>query len=132
MNQGTFLAILRVMDMLCSFRLVLEGKTGKEIPETSRLEFFEGFLANNVALSGAENKTPSPLNRGGIANLPLLRTIKNSPKVPRDKFLGSDELFCIIGICKFGSFKNPFATLLACGNFTLGSEDLFCWYKQKK
>ena len=29
----TFLIILGVMEILCSFRLVLEGKTGKEIPE---------------------------------------------------------------------------------------------------
>ena len=39
----TFLTILGVMDILCSFRLVLEGKTGKEIPESSRLEFLESF-----------------------------------------------------------------------------------------
>ena len=29
----TFLTILEVMEILCSFRLVLEEKTGKEIPE---------------------------------------------------------------------------------------------------
>ena len=29
----TFLTILGVMEILCRFRLVLEGKTGKEIPE---------------------------------------------------------------------------------------------------
>ena len=33
------------------------------------------------------------------------------PKVPRAKFLGSNGLFCFISICKFGSFKNPFATI---------------------
>ena len=33
------------------------------------------------------------------------------PKVPRAKFLGSDGLFCFISICKFRSFKNPFATI---------------------
>ena len=32
---------------ICSFKLVLEGKTGKEIPELSRLEFLKKFLANN-------------------------------------------------------------------------------------
>ena len=31
-----FLTILGVMEILCSFRLVLEGKTGKEIPKSSR------------------------------------------------------------------------------------------------
>ena len=35
----TFLTILGVTDILCSFRLVLERKTVKDIPESSRLEF---------------------------------------------------------------------------------------------
>ena len=71
----TFLTILRVMEILYSFRLVLEGKIGKEIPESSRLEFLEKFLANNFALLDAEGNTWGPLNRGGIADLPLLRTL---------------------------------------------------------
>ena len=33
----TFLTILEVMVVLRSFRVVLEEKTGKEIPESSRL-----------------------------------------------------------------------------------------------
>ena len=37
----TFLTILGAMEILCSFRLALEGKTGKEIPESSRFEFLE-------------------------------------------------------------------------------------------
>ena len=61
--------------MLCSFRLVLERKTGKEISKSSRLEYLEKFLANNFALSEAEENTSGPLNRGGIADLPLLRTL---------------------------------------------------------
>ena len=39
----TFLTILGVGEILYSFRLVLEGKTGKEIPESSRLELLEKF-----------------------------------------------------------------------------------------
>ena len=35
----TILTILEFIEILCSFRLVLEGKTGKEIPESSRLGF---------------------------------------------------------------------------------------------
>ena len=58
--------------MLCSFRLVLEGKADKEILESSRLEFLEKFLANNVGLSDAEDNTSGPLNGGGIADLSLL------------------------------------------------------------
>ena len=59
--------------ILYSFRLVLEEKTCKEIPESSRLEFLEKFSANNFALSDAEDNTSRPLSRGGIADLPLLR-----------------------------------------------------------
>ena len=44
------------------FKLVLEGKTGNEIPESSRLEFTEKFSANNFVLSDAEDNTSGPLN----------------------------------------------------------------------
>ena len=64
-----------VTEILCSFKLVLEGKTGKEIPESSRLEFIEKFSASNFALSDAEDKISGLLNTGGIADLPLLRTL---------------------------------------------------------
>ena len=70
-----FLTILGATEILCSFRLVLEGKTHKEIPESSRLKILEKFLANNFALSDTEDNTSGPLNKGGIADLPLLRTI---------------------------------------------------------
>ena len=63
------------MEILCSFRSVLEGKTGKEMPESSRLEFVEKFLANNFVLSGVEGKTSGSLNRRGIAELPLLKIL---------------------------------------------------------
>ena len=52
-----------------------EINSGKEIPESSRLGFLEKFLANNFALSDAEDNTSGTLNRGGIADLPLLRTL---------------------------------------------------------
>ena len=54
-NQGvmTFLNILGVTEILCSFRLVPEGKTGKEIPESLKLEFLEKFWTNNFALTDA-------------------------------------------------------------------------------
>ena len=71
----TFLTILGVTEILCSLRLVIEGTTVKDIPESSRLEFFEKYSANNFALSDAEDNTSRQLNRGGIADLPLLRTL---------------------------------------------------------
>ena len=72
---ATFLTILWVTEILCSFKLVLDEKTGKGIPESSRLEFLEKFSANNFALSDTEDNTSGSLNRGGIADLPFLRTL---------------------------------------------------------
>ena len=48
------LSILGVTEILCSFRLVLEGKTGIEITKLSRLEFLEKFLASNFTSSETE------------------------------------------------------------------------------
>ena len=81
---------MEVTEILSSFKLVLEGKTGKEIgiSESSRLEFLEKFSANNFALSDAENNTSGPLNRGGIANLPLLRTLLLTLKSPESQVFG--------------------------------------------
>ena len=45
----SFLTILGGTEILCSFRLVPEGKSGKEIPKASRLEFLEKFLGYNFA-----------------------------------------------------------------------------------
>ena len=71
----TFLTTLGVTEILCSFRLVLEGETGKEIPQSPRLEFLEKFLANNFALSDAGDNTSGQMNRVGKADLPQLRAL---------------------------------------------------------
>ena len=78
-NKSTFvmtlLTILGVTEILCSFRLVLEGIMGKEMSQLSRLIFLERLLANRFALSDAEDNNCGPLNRGGIVDLPMLRTL---------------------------------------------------------
>ena len=71
----TFLTMLGVKEMSCSLRLILEGKTGKKIPKSSNLEFLEKLLANNFALSEVKDNTYASLNKRGIADLPLLRTL---------------------------------------------------------
>ena len=65
----TFLDKWWVTEILCSFRLVLEGEAGKEIPESSKLEFSEKFLANSFALSDADDNTSGSLNTGSMADL---------------------------------------------------------------
>ena len=129
----TFLITLGVTEILCSFRLVLEGKTGKEIPESSRLEFLERFLANNFALSDAEDNTSGPLNRGGIEDLPLLRILLAiSQKFREQSFWEMMDSFVLLAYASLAASRTLFQQLLACLKITLDSEDLFCWYKLKK
>ena len=82
-------------------------KIGEEIPESSRLAFSERFLSNNSALSGAEDNTFGPLNRVGIPDLPLLRTLLAIRQKSREpcfwEVIDSDG--------KFDSFKNPLSEL---------------------
>ena len=129
----TFLTVLGVTEILCSFRLVLEEKTGKETLESSRLEFLEKFLANNFALSDTEDHTSEPLNRGGIADLPLLRTLLAIRQKSREpSFWEVMDTFVLLAYASLVASRTVLQRFLACLKFTLDSEDLFCWYKRKK
>ena len=128
-----FLTILGVTEILYNLRLVLEGKTGKGIPESSRLEFLEKFSANNFASSDAEDSTSRPLNRGGIADLPFLRTLLAIRRMSQGQsFWEVMDSFVLSAYASLAASRALLQRLLACLKFTLGSEDLFCWYKRKK
>ena len=128
----TFLTILGVTEIY-SFRLVVEGKTGKEKPQWSRLEFLKKFSTNNFALSDAEDNTSGPLNRGGIADLPLLRTLLAIRQKSREpSFWEVIDSFVLLAYASLAASRTLLQRLLACLNFTLESEDLSFWYKQKK
>ena len=116
----TLLTILRVTSIFCCFRLFVEGQTDKEIPESSRLEFIERCLANNFALSDAEDSTSGPLTRGVL-------------EILRAKFHGTDGLFYFISLKQksLAASRTLLQQLLACLNFTLDSDRLFFWYKPK-
>ena len=69
----------------------------------------------------------------GVQQIYLVEnTIGNSPKVPQAKFLGNDGLFCFISICKFGSFKNPFATITSLSELYLRIRRFFSLVQMKK
>ena len=96
-------------------KLVLEGKTGKEIPDSSRLEFLEKFSASKQFFfirCGRQHLRAVEQRRYSRFTF-VENAISNSPKVVRAKFLGSNGLFCFIRICKFGSFKNTFASIIS-------------------
>ena len=129
----TFLTILGVIEILCHFRLVLEGKTGKKTPESSRLELLGKFLVNNFALSHAEGNYSEPLNRGGITDLPLLRTpLAICQKSRETSFWEVIDSFVLVAYASLVVSRTLLQQLLAYLNFNLDSEDLFCSYKQKK
>ena len=99
------------------FRLVLEGKTGEKIPESSRLEFLEKFLANNFALSDAEDNTSGPLNRGGIADLPLLRALLAICQKTREPSLWEViDSFVLVAYASLAASRTLLQRLLACTN----------------
>ena len=111
-----------------NFRLVVEGKTGREIPKLSRLEFLEKVPANKFALSEAEDSTSGSLNRRGIANLPLLRTLLAiHQKSGESSFWEVMDSFVLIVYASLAASRTLLQRLLACLNLTLNSEDLFCW-----
>ena len=118
------------MEILCSFRLVLEGKKGNRA--SSRLELLEKLLANNFALSDAEDNTSGPLNRGCIEDLPLLRTLLAIRQKSQEPSLWEVmDSFILVAYASLAASRTILQRLLACLNFPLDSEDLLCWYKQK-
>ena len=127
----TFITILGVTKILWSFRLVLKGTAGKGIPESSRLEFLETILVHNFALSYAEYSTSGPLNRGGITDLSLLRTLL-AIRIRSQEPSFWELMDSIVLLLTYANLTASKTFLLACLNVTLDSEELFCWYKRKK
>ena len=66
MNQDE-LTILGVTEILCSFRLVPEGKTGKDT-RLIKIRVLRKVFSKQFCLSDAEDNTCSLLNTGGIAD----------------------------------------------------------------
>ena len=112
------------------FQISSTMETGKEIPESSRLEFIEKFSANNFALSDAEDNTSGPLNRGGIADLPLLRTLLAIRQKSREhSFWEVMDSFVLLAYASLAASRTLLQRLLAC---TLELKDFSPWYKRKK
>ena len=104
-----------VTEILSSFKLVLEGKTGKEIPESSRLEFLEKFSGNNFALSDAADNTSGPLNRGDTADLNLLRKLLASrQKSSEPSFWEVMDAFVLLAYASSTASGTLLQRLLAC------------------
>ena len=102
------LTSLGVTWILCSYKLVLEGKASKVLRKV---------FCKHFGLSEAWDNTSGPLIRGGIVDLPFLRALLAIPQNLWEPGFWSDTLFCFISITKFGSFKNPFSTIAGLSEF---------------
>ena len=125
-----FLTILGVTEILCSFKLFLKEKTGKEVPKSSRLEFLEKFSVNNFALLDTEDNTSGPFDRGGTAYLTLLRTLLTiRQKSQEPNFWEVMDSVVLLVYASLAASRTLLERLLACLNFTLESGDLSFWCK---
>ena len=132
MNQGCYVLFNQFGSYrnIIQFKISYRRETGKEILDSWRLEFFKKFLTNNFALSGAEDNTSGLLNRGGMADLPSLRTLLAICQKSREPiFWEVIDSFVLVAYSSLTVSKILLQELLACLNFTLNSQDLFCWYK---
>ena len=103
-----FLTILGLKNM--QFRLVLEGKTGKEIPESSKV-LRKGFSKQFCFIRCRRQHLSAVEERRYSRFTFVENSIGNFPKIPRAKFMRSDRLFYFSSICQFGTFQNSFATI---------------------
>ena len=72
------------------------------------------------------------MNRGDIADLPLLRTLLAiHQKSQEPSFWEVIDSFVFLAYASLAALRPLLQRLLACLNITLHSEDLFCWYKRK-
>ena len=108
----TFLTILDFTEILWSFRSVLQGKTGKEIPESSRLEYLEKFSTNDFALSDAEDNSSGTLNRGSIADLLLLSTLLLRQKSREPSYWKVMYSFLLVGYATLAASRTLLQWLL--------------------
>ena len=116
---------LKYYKVLRSFGLVLERKTGKKIPESSRLEFVERFSAKKFTL--AEDSISCPLIRGVIAYLRLLRPLLAiHQKFQEPRFWKVMDCFVLLAYKCLAASRTLLWQLVAYLNFNLGSENLLC------
>lgn len=86
---------MRVKWILCSFSLVIEEKSHKEIPELSRLEVLEKISTKNLCLDKCKRQHIRPIK--------LRRFVRF--------FVQSEKFYCFININRLDSFKKSFTTI---------------------
>ena len=87
-------------------------QSGKEIPESSKIRVPRKVFSKQFSCIRYRRQHLWAVEKKRYSRFTFAENIiSNLPKVTWAKFLGSNELFCFISICKFDRFKNPFATI---------------------
>ena len=90
------------------------------------------ILVYNFGLSDAKDNTSGSINRGGIVDLPLLRTLLAFYQMSGEhsfyEVMGS---FALVAYVSLPASKTLLEQLLDWLNFSLDSADFFCRYKRK-
>ena len=85
----------------------------------------------NFTLSDVGDNTSRPLNRGGIADLPFLRTLLAIlQKSQEPSFWEVMDSIVLLAYASLAASRTLLQWLPACQKFTLDSEDLSFWYKK--
>ena len=91
-----------------------------------KIKFKEKFSGNNFALSDQEDNTSTLLNRGRIADLPLLRTLLAIRQTSREpSFWEVMESFVLVAYTSLAASRTVLQWLLACLNFTLDPKKIY-------
>ena len=73
------------------------------------------------------------MNSGGVADLPLLTTLLEICQKSREPgFWEMMDSFVLVAYISLAALRTLLQRLLACLNFALDSEDLFCRHKRKR
>ena len=97
------------------------------------MQFQISSRRENFTLSDVEENTSRPLNRGGIADLPFLRTLLAIlQKSQEPSFWEVMDSIVLLAHASLAASRTLLQWLLDCLNFTLESEDFSLWYKRKK
>ena len=93
------------------FQISYRRETGKELLESIRSRVSSKAFSKQFCFIRCRRQHFRVIELRRHSRLTFVEnTINNSPKI-QSYFLGSDRPFCFISICKFGSYKNAFATI---------------------
>ena len=114
-----FVTILRVTEILYTFKLVPVKKTGKEIPESTRLEFLDKFSATILPYQMQNINTLGQCIEEVSRFVFFENSISNSPNSRDTGFWEVIHSFVLLTYASLAASRTLLQQPLACMNFDL-------------